>query len=179
MKVFLRSFIGILIVIFVVSIALANERFYWTEMVNKLALKSKTKQGRKMKKKEHIDYWLKSAQHDLEVAETLFSTGKYDWCLFIGHLVLEKTLKALFVKKYNKFPPKIHNLVRLAELCNLKLTDEQKIFLDKVNDFNIEVRYPDYKLEFYKKCTKEFTLQYFEKIKEYYKWFISLTKSKE
>ena len=41
----------------------------------------------------HIDYWLNSANHDLDVAETLFQNEKYDWCLFIAHLVLEKTLK--------------------------------------------------------------------------------------
>jgi len=29
--------------------------------------------------KEHIDYWLKSAAHDMEVAETLFQNQKYDW----------------------------------------------------------------------------------------------------
>jgi HEPN domain-containing protein len=50
-----------------------------------------------MTKQEHIDYWLKSAEHDLKTAQSLFKSGKYDWCLFIGHLVLEKTLKALFV----------------------------------------------------------------------------------
>jgi HEPN domain-containing protein len=129
-----------------------------------------------MKKEEHINYWLKSAEHDLEVAETLFQNQKYDWCLFIAHLVLEKTLKAHFVKQYNKLPPKIHNLVRLAEMSNLELTEEQKIFLDEVNDFNLEIRYPDYKFEFYKKCTKEFTKQYFGKIKEFYQWLLSQIK---
>ncbi|MDL1956053.1 MAG: HEPN domain-containing protein [Candidatus Desulfofervidus auxilii] len=129
-----------------------------------------------MKKEEHINYWLKSAEHDLEVAETLFQNEKFDWCLFIAHLVLEKTLKAYFVKQYNKLPPKIHNLVRLAEISGLELTEEQKLFLDEVNDFNLEIRYPDYKFEFYKKCTKEFTKKYFEKIKDFYKWLLSQIK---
>ncbi len=125
---------------------------------------------RKMRKEEHIGYWLKSAEHDLEVAETLFQNQKYDWCLFIAHLVLEKALKALFVKRYNKLPHKIHNLVRLAEISNLKLTEDQKIFLDEVNDFSLETRYPDYKFEFYKKCNREFTEGYFRKIKDFYKF---------
>ncbi|MBI5194647.1 MAG: HEPN domain-containing protein [Nitrospirae bacterium] len=33
---------------------------------------------------QHIDYWLKSAAHDLEAAGSLFQNHKYDWCLFIG-----------------------------------------------------------------------------------------------
>lgn len=127
-----------------------------------------------MTKDEHIDYWLKSAEHDLKAAVSLFKSKKYDWCLFIGHLVLEKTLKALFVNaNENKVPPWIHNLVKLAELSSLELTEEQKLFLDEVNDFNLESRYPDHKLEFYKKCTEEYTEKYFKKIKEFHKWLKS------
>jgi len=130
-----------------------------------------------MTKKEHIEYWLKSAEHDLKAAKSLFKSGKYDWCLFIGHLVLEKTLKAIFINtNENRTPPRIHNLVRLAELSLLELTNEQKIFLDQVNDFNLESRYPDFKLEFYKQCTKQYTDKYFKKIKEYYKWLKSQLK---
>lgn len=126
---------------------------------------------------EHINYWLDSAAHDLDTAEHLFKSGKYDWCLFIGHLVLEKTLKAMFVfKNNNKVPPKMHNLVKLAAIAKINLNQEQEIFLGDVNDFNLEARYPDYKQEFYKKCTKTFTERYFSKIKEYYKWLKSQIK---
>ncbi|NQS99199.1 MAG: HEPN domain-containing protein [candidate division Zixibacteria bacterium] len=130
-----------------------------------------------MTKNEHIAYWLQSAKHDLDTAESLFKSSKYDWCLFIGHLVLEKVLKAIFVDKNdNKNPPKIHNLVKLAELSFLELTEDQKVFLDEVNDFNIESRYPDYKFEFHKSCTKKYTDQYFKRIKEFYKWLKSQLK---
>ena len=42
--------------------------------------------------KEHIHYWLASAAHDLATAETLFQYKHYDWCLFLGHLTIEKML---------------------------------------------------------------------------------------
>ncbi len=130
-----------------------------------------------MTKNEHIAYWLKSAENDLKVAETLFQTGKYDWCLFIGHLVLEKIIKAIYVEvNNNKVPPRIHNLVKLAELSSIALSEEQKIFLDEVNDFNLEIRYPDYKFDFYKRCTEDFTRNYFTKIKEYAHWLKSQLK---
>jgi hypothetical protein len=32
-----------------------------------------------MKIKEHIQYWVESAEHDLDSAESLFAAGKYDW----------------------------------------------------------------------------------------------------
>lgn len=123
--------------------------------------------------KQNIDYWLKTAAHDMDVAETLFQNQKYDWCLFIGHLVIEKTLKAFYVRDKLEIPPKIHNLVRLAENTKLSLTEDQFVFLADVNDFNIETRYPDAKFSFYKTCTKEFTEGQFSMIKEMYKWLLS------
>ena len=73
-----------------------------------------------MTKEEHVKYWRESSRHDLESAESMFESQKYDWCLFVGHLVLEKILKAIFVDKNDSnMPPKIHNLVRLAELSQI------------------------------------------------------------
>lgn len=132
-----------------------------------------------MTKEEHIKYWLNGADHDLKAAESLFESEKYDWCLFLAHLVLEKTLKAIFVSKYNKVPPKTHNLVKLAEQSSIDLTAEKKIFFDEVNAFNLEARYPDYKNDFCHSCTKDFTEDYFVKIKENFHWLKSLIESEE
>ncbi len=126
-----------------------------------------------MKLQEHIDYWLKSAAHDLESAETLFEHGRYDWCLFLGHLVIEKMLKAFFVRDtQNQTPPFTHNLSMIAAHTSLNLTLQQENLLLELNQFNLRTRYPDYKLEFYQKCTRQFAEPYFAKIKELYQWLL-------
>jgi len=51
-----------------------------------------------MELKEHVHYWLESGENDLQTAESLFASERYDWCLFIAHLVLKKMLKAFFVQ---------------------------------------------------------------------------------
>jgi len=144
-------------------------------------LLGEAKSGRvkSMNKKQHIEYWLISAAHDLEAAETLFQNQKYDWCLFVGHLVIEKVLKAFYVRDSGEIPPKIHNLVKLAESSVLPLSDEQKQLLGETNRFNIEARYPEYKYDFYRLCTKEFTEEYFSKIKELYQWLLLQMKQSE
>ena len=82
-----------------------------------------------MKIEEHIQYWVESADHDLDSAESLFAAGKYDWSLFIGHLVLEKILKALYVQdNQNRLPPKTHNLVKLAENTNVVFSRPEFFF---------------------------------------------------
>ena len=130
-----------------------------------------------MDKQEHIDHWLSSASDDLLAAENLLKAGNYNWCLFIGHLVIEKTLKAIFVKtNFDMSPPKTHDLIKLAKKCNIKLTDEKLFFLSKVNDFNIEARYSEYKSNFNKICNESFATENLNKIKDHYQWLLSLLK---
>lgn len=122
---------------------------------------------------EHIQYWRDSAEDDLPVAESLFKNGHYAWSLFIGHLVLEKILKAHYVRAHQKNPPKIHDLVRLAESAKLEISQEQKKFLFLVNTFHLEARYPDYKLKMHKLCTRSFTEKQLHEIREMYQWLKS------
>jgi len=130
-----------------------------------------------MELQDHIQYWLESAEHDLQTAEALFSSERYDWCLFLAHLVLEKTLKALYVQdNANALPPRTHNLLRLAGHTRVQLTEDHRLFLDEVNDFNLEVRYPEFKREFYKICTRDFAEKYFDRIKEMHGWLRSRLK---
>ena len=49
--------------------------------------------------KEHISYWLDSAEHDLETSNTLFEAGKYDWSLFIGHSETLHSISEDFIYK--------------------------------------------------------------------------------
>lgn len=104
----------------------------------------------------------------------MFESKKYNWALFVGHLSIEKLLKALYVKINNDYPPFIHNLLRLAENCKLDLTEEQKLFYATVTAFNINGRYDDYKMSFQKKCTREFTFKWIENIKSNRSWIKKL-----
>ncbi|MDY6824775.1 MAG: HEPN domain-containing protein [Thermodesulfobacteriota bacterium] len=122
--------------------------------------------------KKHVTYWLESAEHDLDVAESLYANGKYDWCLFLGHLVLEKILKAYYVKYNEELPPRTHDLVRLSDMVGLVLEDEILEFFDIVNTFNVSTRYPDEKFKFYRLCTLEFAQENFTRIKEMRKWLL-------
>lgn len=123
-----------------------------------------------MKQKKIIEYWINSSDRDYEVMNSLFEKKHYVWTLFLGHLVLEKLLKALYVKQVGVAVPYTHDLTKIADLTNLNLTEEQKDFLDEVTTFNIKARYPDYKNRFSKKATKRFAEKYLNKIKEFRLW---------
>lgn len=119
---------------------------------------------------EHIKYWIDSSDDDFKAMIHLFEKGDNTWSLFIGHIVLEKLLKAWYVKANANTPPFIHDLVRLAEKGNLILDDDQKDILDTISAFNIRGRYDDYKREFYKKCSNSFTKEWVSNIEEFREW---------
>ena len=123
-----------------------------------------------MTKDEIINYWVSSSDKDLRVMGSLFKNGHHGWALFLGHLVLEKLLKAIYVKNVNVNIPFTHDLAKLSEKAGLLLTEDQKDLLDEVTTFNIKARYPDYKGRFYKKATKRFAQDYISKIKDFRKW---------
>ena len=119
-----------------------------------------------------MNYWVKSSDRDYESMKKNFETEQYTWSLFIGHLMLEKLLKAIYAKvnSNNPYPPKIHNLNILAEKCNIKLDERKAKILFTCNSFNISARYEDYKNEFYERCTKEYTSEQIANIEEVREW---------
>lgn len=108
-----------------------------------------------------IAFWRNSGDKNWKTAQSLFRLKHYDMCLFCCHLTLEKYLKALAMSINNDNPPPIHDLNRLAEIAGLNLTAEQEKQLNEISTFNIQARYDDIKLSFYKKATAHFTAQYF------------------
>lgn len=123
-----------------------------------------------MTKEEIVKYWLDSSDVDAAAMDTLFANGHYVWALFIGHLVVEKLLKAYYAKNIDTDVPQIHHLLRIAEKAGLELSDDRKDFLLEVTDSNLKARYPDYKSKFYKKATSDFAEKYLGQIEEFRQW---------
>ena len=126
---------------------------------------------------EVVQYWIATAEHDRETMDVLFKSGRYSDSLFFGHIILEKVLKGLVVKKTKEIAPFIHDLTRLYELSGVDLDEQEIDLLDEVNDFNIRARYPEDKYKFYKQCTKAFTEKYLKIIEKLYKKLCKKAKS--
>lgn len=88
-----------------------------------------------------IDYWISGAEQDWLACQHLYEHQDYLQCLFWGHLVLEKVLKALAVDTTKTQVPYTHDLVLLARKANLQLTQEQRDHLNEINTFNQFGRY--------------------------------------
>lgn len=92
---------------------------------------------------KQVTFWRDGAQEDLTVAQELLERGRSRHGLFFLHLALEKLLKAHVCRQTRDLAPRLHNLVRLAELAELPLSESQKDTLAEMNPFAIAGRYPD------------------------------------
>jgi HEPN domain-containing protein len=119
-----------------------------------------------------VQHWRETSEKDYQTMQNLVKSGDYSWALFLGHLVLEKLLKAHYVKNLQKFPLLSHDLLRLATKAGLEVSDEKADWLDEISTFNINARYDNYKQDFYKLCTKEFAGIWLERIENLRQWLI-------
>lgn len=119
-----------------------------------------------------MEYWFKSADEDYDTMLYMKDGKKNTWCLFMGHLVIEKLLKGLYAKNNPNDPiaPKIHNLILLSQKANLEVPTEIREKIQIINTFNISARYDDYKRTFDEKCTDDYTSEQVKNVEEVRKW---------
>lgn len=116
------------------------------------------------------NHWLDSSDTDFKAMIHLFESEDYHWALFIGHLVIEKLLKARLVKVTGYHAPFSHDLRRLAKNSEIEFDSDHIAWLDTITTFNLNARYDSYKQSFYKKCDSDFTAMWITNIKELREW---------
>jgi HEPN domain-containing protein len=118
---------------------------------------------------KHVNYWRNSAIEDWQVAGDLVMSGRFRHGLFFAQLALEKLLKAHVCIQTQDLAPRIHNLMRLAELAALELSQQQLNTLAEMTAFNIEGRYPDIALPL---PSTEEANAYLRRAEEVYQWLM-------
>jgi HEPN domain-containing protein len=111
-----------------------------------------------MTNSDYINYWKISAERDWLAVQALVASGNYVQALFFAHLVIEKLLKAHWVKDTgNNFPPRLHNLELLLSQTNLLMDTHDIDELRIMNAWNIEGRYQDYRDMIFRTTTQAYT----------------------
>lgn len=114
--------------------------------------------------------WFVQAEYDLETAKVMFKTGRYIYTIFMCHLCIEKALKGLYVKKFEKNPPKVHDLVYLVKKINLEVPSQHEDYLKIINELSVPTRYPDDLNKILKEYTKSKTKNALNKAEDLFLW---------
>lgn len=116
---------------------------------------------------EDAQHWLNLARYDLDTAEAMLKTGRYLYVLFTCQQAVEKTLKGLIIQRTGQFPPRIHDLLKLANLASIQLSDEQAQFFSKLSFYYLETRYQEQITNLASEVKKKTAEFYLKKTKEY------------
>ena len=126
----------------------------------------------KIEMEEQLKYeeWFFQSDYDLETAYYMLQSGRNVYCIFMCHLSLEKALKGLYIKRLNKFPPKLHDLIYFAEKTSLSPKDTDFNFIMWLNRIGIITRYPEDLRDMIKMFSQEQTTNIYKQTKEIQQW---------
>jgi HEPN domain-containing protein len=118
------------------------------------------------------NYWLKIAHYDLKTAEAMFASKRYLYVGLMCNQSIEKILKSIYSDKFNKLPPRIHNLARLLKLVELENDVPRDLLkiLNELNPLNIAARYPDQQLDIIKELDFDCSSKILEDTRRLFKW---------
>ncbi len=119
------------------------------------------------------EYWIESAEYDLQTAKAMLQTKRYLYVGFMCHQTVEKALKGIFVARHPEEElPYIHKLVRLSNLCGIteELSEDQLFLLDTLNPLNIEARYPMHRSLLFQSMTQERCEQLIKETEALLRW---------
>lgn len=120
--------------------------------------------------------WIDLSDYDFETAKAMLKSKRYLYVLFCCQQALEKRLKGMVVHATGQFPPKTHDLLRLASLSRISLDEAKETFLRRITNYYIGTRYPEEVKELASHVDKKLANEYFIHTKELIKWLDNLKK---
>lgn len=125
--------------------------------------------------KDNSAYWLDIAEYDLETAQALMTSRRWLYVGFMCHQVVEKAIKAYWCSTKPEDPPYTHNLLNLVQSSNLvrEISDEQRLFIQRIMPLNIEARYPEYKERLLKQLSPQVCQQIIDDTINFLQWIKS------
>ncbi len=87
--------------------------------------------------------WLDQSLYDLDTAKAMLSSGRWLYVLFCCQQSVEKMLKGLIAQNTKEHPPRLHNLMRLAERAKITVDESMAERFRLLTAYYIETRYPE------------------------------------
>jgi len=120
--------------------------------------------------RKETENWLSASEYDLITAEHMFQTGRYLYVVFMCHLSIEKSIKAIVHEETEKLPPKSHDLIYLSNLAQIQFPENLLDFIGKVNSASIVTRYPEDLSKAISAYPKHIVEDYYNNTKEVLHW---------
>jgi HEPN domain-containing protein len=117
--------------------------------------------------------WMDQARYDLETARAMLDASRYIYVLFCCQQAVEKALKAKIVGRTGELPPRIHNLLRLAEASEVSLNSDQISLMRDLSGYYVKTRYPEDIQAMGSKLTRAIVADFLQKTGDMLQWLFS------
>ena len=101
-----------------------------------------------MTTQEKYEHWLDIAQYDLETADTMLSSGRWLYVVFMCQQAVEKLAKGLYTLYVDDNFPRVHNIKSIIERFEDRLPSQipeaNLDFFDTLSAYYLNNRYPDF-----------------------------------
>lgn len=118
--------------------------------------------------------WRELALYDLGTAEAMLAAGRYLYVLFCCQQAVEKDLKALIIERCGIFPPRTHDLAKLAQVAKISPDNDQDLFLRTLTKYYVGTRYPEEVRALAGEATNELATRLLGHTKELRRWLGTL-----
>jgi len=119
-------------------------------------------------------HWTDQARYDMDTARAMFDSGRYLYVLFCCQQAVEKALKAIVVRQTDDLPPRLHNLLRSAEIAGIKMEPKWENFLGELSGYYIQTRYPEEIESVSQTFNREIAHDTLDKTGEVIEWLFSM-----
>jgi HEPN domain-containing protein len=127
---------------------------------------------------EKYQYWLDSAQYDIDTAEAMLLGGRWLYVVFMCQQAIEKLAKGLYVLYVDDNIPRVHAIRQILRSFETELSEpiseEQYALFDKLTAFYIRGRYTDYKRKMSETLNSQEAENYLKQTKEAFAWLLTL-----
>jgi HEPN domain-containing protein len=129
-------------------------------------------------KEDKYQYWLSSANNDMDSAEFMLKSGRWYYTVFMCQQAIEKLIKGLYLLYIDDNIPRLHDINvimdRFKDKLPGQLSNNQLGLFDTLSQFYLKSRYPDYTSSLTSIITGEYARVIFEKSKEAYQWLLTM-----
>lgn len=119
--------------------------------------------------------WAEQARYDLDTARAMLDAGRCLYVVFCCQQAVEKMLKALIARRSKELPPRIHQLVRLAEVAGLMIAEEQADLFRELSAYYFQTRYPEEIAEVGSQVNEQQAQRVLTRTQEMVEWLSSMS----
>ncbi len=136
-----------------------------------------------MTKDEKYLYWLDTAEYDLTTADSMLTSGRYLYVVFMCQQALEKLVKGFYTYYIDDNVPRVHNinyiLLKITDCLDIEVSEEKLVLFDKLSAYYLQGRYPSYKEKISQLVDKDEAIEILKASKEVFVWIQELKQQKK